>query len=66
MRQFGINLALGTTDPLRRYAVWQFRMAVAYGWRLLREPVPCFEDTRTLRWQHAILKAVEALSMNRR
>ena len=59
-------MALGTTDPLHRYAFWQFGKAVADGRRPLREPIPRFEDTRPLRWQHTVLKAVETLSMDRR
>ena len=66
MRQYGVKLTLESRDPLRRYTVWQLGMAVAYGWRLLREPIPRFQYARTLRRQHAILKAVEALPMNRR
>ena len=59
-------LVLGTTDPLYRYAVWQFCKALNHYWSLLSEPIPRFKDTHTLRWQHAVLKAVEALPVNRR
>ena len=57
----------GTTDPLHRNAVWQLGETLAHHHgSLLREPIPCLEDTRTLRGQHAVLEAVEALAVDRR
>ena len=53
---------------MHRDALWQFGEAVTTddGRGSLREAGPCFQDARTLRGQHAVLEAVEALAVDGR